>query len=887
MPVSTTGRFGVMGCATLWAMLLATGCGGGGDSGVGAAAPQSLQANAAPTLPTAQVALNGLSQAKPGVGAADSRPATTPDVPPTPPTPATPIPPASPPATAPGGTHTSGMQAAADINFALPAAATTSAGIYDAAGRLVRTLWRAQALPAGAQLHRWDGLADQQQALPPAAYEMRLIHHRVAYRWDGVVGNTSGQANGATQHKAFLPPTSLAAVADRIYYATGYNEAQSGLHAFRINDPQTNLRPARLADPFAAVTLLAADAQRVYWANTGGLSSSSFVSAVDVASGSRVAFTAGSHVCLNRMSDGSTCYADQDHRGVIGAETDASWAPTGLAVQRHGRVLAVAHGGKNLVRLYDKASGRLLHSLDVPMAAKAGNQMAMSTRGDLWVISGRSLHRYSALDSLNPQRVATVTGLVAPLAITVDGADDDAVWVAEGGARQQVLRLNRAGTLTATFGQAGGYADSPAAAPVKLCFKGATGAEQTALAVAADGALWVVDTCNNRLLRVRDASRADAALAYLPAVYAATVDMANPRRVFANFLEFEVDSAQPLQGGRGWVLKRNWLPSLPATLRDAQSHNHGFGGLRSVLTFSNGRTYGLLAAHGAMHIAELPATGPLRLLRTLPSSAVGDSAPVLYENGDLGWARTSSTAGAPGSTNTAATDDARATQAVLRQRLTGFDAQGDPVWAMPAVVATVQMGALSPHYRGAFSGVLGPRFPVTESGRVIFFDSSVVGNDGFHLGAAELHGQDWVWQASPSGVLDDKGSFQTRATDPHITYGGNAVWAQGRHVVYGFHGEFYKDAKTGRVGQANQFMHFFDNGLFVGQFGVPSTRDAGDSAPGLSGNAFSPTLVRDGNRLFLYHNDESSHGGVHRWRVDGWSEVQELRVPLAAETSRG
>jgi hypothetical protein len=46
---------------------------------------------------------------------------------------------------------------------------------------------------------------------------------------------------------------------------------------------------------------------------------------------------------------------------------------------------------------------------------------------------------------------------------------------------------------------------------------------------------------------------------------------------------------------------------------------------------------------------------------------------------------------------------------------------------------------------------------------------------------------------------------------------------------------------------------------------------------GVAGNAFSPTLVADGERLFVYHNDESVHAGVHRWRLDGWQSVQELR----------
>jgi hypothetical protein len=72
-------------------------------------------------------------------------------------------------------------------------------------------------------------------------------------------------------------------------------------------------------------------------------------------------------------------------------------------------------------------------------------------------------------------------------------------------------------------------------------------------------------------------------------------------------------------------------------------------------------------------------------------------------------------------------------------------------------------------------------------------------------------------------------------------------------------------------------MHFDESGLFLGQFGQSSTRPAPASLAGLSGNAFSPTLVRDGSRLYLYHNDESSHGGLHRWRIEGWDDLVDMK----------
>jgi hypothetical protein len=183
----------------------------------------------------------------------------------------------------------------------------------------------------------------------------------------------------------------------------------------------------------------------------------------------------------------------------------------------------------------------------------------------------------------------------------------------------------------------------------------------------------------------------------------------------------------------------------------------------------------------------------------------------------------------------------------------------------------------SPHYHiGTFTGGAAARFPLTDSGMVVFFNPAIDASSGYHLGATSRGGKQWLWQASPSGPLDGRGAFQTKKDDPGLQYGGNAVLAAGRHIVYGYHGEFYTDLGNRRVGQANQFMHFRDDGLFIGQFGVASTRATSPTQAGLSGNAFSPTLVRAAGRSYLYHNDESTQGGVHRWRLDGLDDVQQL-----------
>ncbi|MBC7956421.1 MAG: hypothetical protein H7Y33_11200 [Cytophagales bacterium] len=750
-------------------------------------------------------------------------------------------------------------------SFALPAQATTSAGVYSRDGTLIRTLWRAEPLAAGPHEGAWDGRDDRGVAANDSSYEIRLVHHRIRYVWEGVYGNSSVAAGGPDIHNAYLPPTSLVWDGDRVIYAVGFNEGRPGLHAFPLSAPQHHTLPFASSDRFAAVGMVAADANRLYWANIGGMSKTSFVGAYDLQTAKPAKFSAGQTVCLIRMKDGRTCYPPQEYPGVVSVETQEALVPTGLAVQRRGRILAVSHGTVGKLRLFDKASGELLREIQLPLAAKRLNQIAMTPAGDLWVISGRKVLRYTDLER-SPTVETVIEDLVLPIALATHPEHEDEVWIADGAASQQLKRYDRTGRLRATLGRPAGYESDPEVAPDKLCFKPRNGHDWTAMVLTPDARLWVVDYCNNRVLRFRtDAPQppaSDAQIAYLPGFYSSTVDHANPRRVFANFLEFDTEPDTPITPGRSWKLVRNWVAGLPASLADTHAFNAAFGGFQAVKTFSNGRTYGILRAHGRQVLVELPASGPLRVVKTFGQPLPGATPMVMYENGDLGYGQTGSQ-----------------TQRAMRLPLTGHDANGDPVWAHePVVLASVPLQPGTPYYRGAFSGGMPPRFPLTSSGKVIFFDQSVMGNEGFHLGAADRGGTSWLWQASPSGLLDGKGSFQTRALDRSVHYGGNVVWAHGRHIVFGYHGEGIYDRQTERVGQANQFMHFDESGLFLGQFGQPSTRPSADpTQPGLSGNSLSPTLVRHGKHLYLYHNEEASHGGVHRWRIDGWDDVRELR----------
>jgi hypothetical protein len=79
-------------------------------------------------------------------------------------------------------------------------------------------------------------------------------------------------------------------------------------------------------------------------------------------------------------------------------------------------------------------------------------------------------------------------------------------------------------------------------------------------------------------------------------------------------------------------------------------------------------------------------------------------------------------------------------------------------------------------------------------------------------------------------------------------------------------------------------MHLYDDGLVVGQFGVdaPYVGQWLPEAPAqMAGNAFSNAIVEaaDGSR-YIYQNDESWHGGVHRWHVTGLDTIHEDSIAI-------
>jgi len=119
------------------------------------------------------------------------------------------------------------------FSYELPKAGLTSAGVFDADGNLVRTLWRMTDQAAGKYEAVWGGMTDMEEPAPAGKYEIRVVLNNGTYKNVGIIGNTGTPPNemGHIQGRAI----DLCVDDDgRIYTANGWDEAG---HDFKVFNP--------------------------------------------------------------------------------------------------------------------------------------------------------------------------------------------------------------------------------------------------------------------------------------------------------------------------------------------------------------------------------------------------------------------------------------------------------------------------------------------------------------------------------------------------------------------------------------------------------------------------------------------------------------------------
>ena len=731
------------------------------------------------------------------------------------------------------------------FNYTLPAAATTSAGVFAADGTLLHTLWSNQSDPAGVNSAVWDGLDDDGQPMSPGTYTVKVLQSQISYTWEGTLGNTSTAQTGPTVRRAFFPIYDLAITGNNMVIPVGYNEGGALFHRSSTATPNT-VDYYSIDDYKLAFMHVATDGTRAYFGNYRD--NGHFVTAFNLSDNSVYPFSSGVVDPTGRWLK------------VIDLAVGANLGPTGIAVQTSGNYLFVAHEGSNEIRVFNKLTGASVSTAAVTSPGK----IVLTTDGTgLWVIcteSGdRVVRRYTVdgAGNLTPD-TPVVIGLSSPLALAIS-PDNNTLLVADGGTSQQVKAWSNVSSGTPvslwTLGQTGGYnaVNGPAVANDKFYFMLNNQGDElkgTYLAFQSDGSFWVGDPGNERSLRFSSTRMYLDQIMYLSHNYVSEACLDDPTRVFARgWLEFAVDYSQPVK--QGWTLVNNWAAGLPEADATLES-----GGFQIVKKMSNGRTYGV----ANKKVYELLSTGLRYTGTTLPTSPNQQ----MHDDGSLRWAV---------QTNAAL-------MTYYQKPLTGFDGANNPVWGSQVVLATSPVTSTNPETNTGGRGMKGVLHPSTSTGLMIVSDTRGSGRFPYHLGAIAEGGTDWKWKTARGGrYFDGHGSVSA-----YCWYACNNAYVSGRHIILGAHGEGYIDPYQ-RAGQAGQFLHYWDDGLMIGQFGsalnepVPPPEGSGVIAR-RAGNAFSPRLIQVGADLYFWVNDEFSSSGLHRWKINNPASVSELTVSV-------
>lgn len=737
------------------------------------------------------------------------------------------------------------------FSFTLSSALKTSAGVYSTDGVLIKTLWSGVVYGAGTHTGTWDGTDNEGLLAGSGTYHVKVISSNVNYVWEGTIGNNSLADTGRTVQRGLNRINGWVVAGQYAYYSKGYSErnpSQLKCHIDTIGK-RYQIMPPNNTDQ--ATLFVATDGSKVYWAGRDPSDSiKNFVFATNVPGDTDAVFSLGRPL---KMKLGRT------YNSVIDTTYTLPGHITGMAVQKNANYLFVAHGKLNELHVLYKTTGAVAQTLSYTYPCA----LATDTSGHLWMHYTQGGTRRTEKFTINANGTLTttgiiLTGLVSPVAMGVS-PDNQTLIVADAGSSQQLKGYNNiTGVSSWTFGQAGGYLTSALVSNDRFYFSDIKDTLGSFVSFQQDGSFWIGDPGNNRVMHYTASRSFINHLMYVPGTYSCFVNPNNNKRVFAGYLEFEIDYSLPLGHNNGsWKLKRNWGAKVPDE-KDEKYHQ-----MRGVTTLSNGRTYATFVhwklQNPRWEVVELTAADTLRFTGKLVYVRNGILYSQLYPDGSVRW-------------NSRRFLDS--SMKWIKQPLTGFDANNNPVWGPDSLLASAPpITPRDPGFNGNTSKLRTGE--MTSTNILINFDggNSSTGSDPYHLGAVKLGDNKWLWRTALATSYEYTGPFPSDGTydvGNRVVYSGSVATAVGRNIFWGYHGEFWKNSQT------NKFNHVYDNGLFVNQFGITGPEVTGREAPPqMAGNVLSPNFIQRNDTIFLYHNDEGHHSGIHRWRITNLNSIQE------------
>jgi flagellar hook assembly protein FlgD len=748
------------------------------------------------------------------------------------------------------------------FSFTLRNDATTSAGIFDQNGILIKTLWNGVKYQAGTHTETWDGIDDEGQLANDGSYNVKVLSNNVKYEWEGArIGNTSTAISGSTRHKAFQGVYGMAISGNTAYYCTGYDEGWSTSYKFDRSNIQQRSHITQTGQTNQGSTFVATDGNYVYWGGSDcNAPNNSFVYVTKTSDDSEVTdFASGTPL---QMTYGRIYSSAIDNVNSSGANV------TGMAVMKAGIYLFVARADLGTIRVTNKTTGALVQTI----SSFTTPRTLVAIDNVLWVISGSntiSKHVINADGTLSAA-VLTLSGTVNPLALDVS-PDGTLVAICDGNNGSEIIRAYNTSTGAAawTFGE-GSYTTSPMVANDKFFFvdrnQSSNSRFKTFICFAPDGSFWIGDGGNNRMQHYAADRTFIDRIMYMPHSYSVEGIKNDPTRIFNEYMEFAIDYSQPLTSSSGWQLVKNYGGAIPVGCYQETITQV----LMSATTLSNGKTYAFLTSAGTYKpkLVEIPLNGPIRLtgVEFDPFASV-----YLTKEGNL---RRYINGGVGG------------TATVYTRALIDFDSNNDPVWG-PESILTSSNPVLNTDPQSYGGGTMGQS---TDSGLVVFFDKAgeqFKQGSGYHLGAAKVGDNKWMWKTSKATGLSYLGDFPTdggfdTGNGVNPSGAGGDVCVLGSHIFWNYHGEFWKQTQT------NYWNHFSESGLLIGHFGAYKYSFGEEAIPEVAGNVQGGTVVEVDGNIYLYHNDEGVNGGVHRWKISGLNTIQEQTIGnLVLSTKQG
>jgi hypothetical protein len=728
------------------------------------------------------------------------------------------------------------------FSFTLASTVTTSAGIFKINDNgddvLVRTLWSSVVYNPGTYSYTWDGTDDLGNLLPNGNYKWRIVTNNIQYTWQGIIGNTSSSFTGSNVHKGNREVTSLCITGNNAYYGLAYNEQNTCTIKFLLTDIQNAIRVDYAGyGSTPNISDATTDGNYVYWSGSDPNSANNkFIYATKVSDNTVATFSSGSNYQL----------AIGHSYSVIGLINSSTADINSITVQQSGNLLFAARPNINSVHVYDKNTGFLLQTI----VLNGVNQVRIdNTDSFIWIgYNNTKVEKFS----INADGTITTTGLFItsnqPTVAIAISPDNNTLIVAEGGTNQILKAYNPVNVaLLWSFGQTGGYLGTSIVSNDRFYWNDINNTYKVFITFAPDGSFWVGDPGNCRIQHYSINRIFIENIMFMSFNYNVNVDGTNPTRVFGNALEYQIDYSKPIApDNSSWKLVRNWGGQL-TKIQNSQYH-----GLKCAYTFPNGKTFCLLGNNSTWQLAELQSNGVVRFTAQTYSTLV------FLKDGDL-YTQTTYRVGSP--------------LTFSKASFTGsYDANGTPVWAAFNVIESIPVIiANDPIYRGDLTHYRPAE--ITSGGVHASFDEQIAGKI-YHVGGIK-NGQ-WIFKTALSTFTGYRGDFPSGDRfdiGNQVIHAGGILLTLDNTLFWNYTGEFWGGSQT------NKYNHVHESGLMLNQFGVaykytPQQRQGVLAMD--AGNAYSFNVVKVNSRVFIYHNDEGIHSGVHRWEVTGMNTISEI-----------